>query len=192
MMYLEGKVPALTLHLPAPLKEDDSNPCFCESKKEDIAWHCKGSARAGQQSRRKKPPRVDKGNARQSNDAGRSANKYHREFSSKIGEKTLEQLLIAKYMAATVKVHEGFKARNTAVAQTSQYLVAFTWNDGNSPKLNSGTADTWKKFGTRDLNRIHVPLSSLRRTTTISAGQYKHCYHNYNKIIVVVIVFKER
>ena len=87
---------------------------------------------------------------------GGVANRYHKLFSSKIGENSLLQIQSAIDVGATVMEHKGFHKRNTAVAQSS-YLLAFTWGEGNEPK-KGGTYNTWIQCkGTR----LHIPLSSL-------------------------------
>jgi len=87
---------------------------------------------------------------------GGVANRYHKLFSSKIGENSLLQIQSAIDVGASVMEHKGFHKRNTAVAQSS-YLLAFTWGEGKEPK-KGGTHNTWVQCkGTR----LHVPLSSL-------------------------------
>ena len=87
---------------------------------------------------------------------GGVANRYHKLFSTKIGENSLLQIKSAIDLGATVTEHKGFHKRNTAVAQSS-YLLAFTWGEGKEPK-RGGTHNTWMQCkGTR----LHIPLSSL-------------------------------
>ena len=129
IQYLEGKVAKLTLHLPTKWHQDDAKPCFHDNLNSDI-W--------------KNP--------------GKSANKLHKQFSGKIGEDSLKHLHSAELMGAKFLTHDGFKKRNTAVAASSKYLLAFTWNNGDTPKKESGTFDTWSKHTGR---KVHIPLSSL-------------------------------
>ena len=130
MEYIEEKVQGLILHLPSPWQQDDSDPQFLDNEAQNIYRN-----------------------------PGRSANKLHRQFSGKIGEDTLKQIQSAIHLGAQRHVHNGFKERNTAVAHQSEYLVAFTWNNGKTPKEESGTFDTWKKHqGTK---KIHIPIGSL-------------------------------
>lgn len=119
----------LTLHLPTRWHADDANPHFDDNMNSNI-W--------------KNP--------------GRSANKLHKQFSSKIKEDTLKHLHSAALMGARFHEHDGFKARNTAVADGSKYLIAFTWGEGSSPKEESGTYDTWSKHKGK---KIHIPIGSL-------------------------------
>lgn len=129
MEYIEEKVLGLTLHLPTPWQQEDTNPQFFDNQDHNIYRN-----------------------------PGRSANKLHKQFTDKMGEDTLKQIQSAVYLGAQYRTHEGFKQRNTAVALESEYLVAFTWNNGKTPKEESGTYDTWKKHrGTK----LHVPISSL-------------------------------
>lgn len=131
-LYLTEKVSGLTLHLPACWHQDDTNPHFDDNGSHNVY-----------------------------NNPGRSANRLHKQFSGKIEEDSLRHLLSAKYVGATYKVHKGFKERNTAVAKDSKYLVAFTWNGGNSPKKGSGTMDTWNKHTGE---KIHISIASLLPT----------------------------
>ena len=105
---------------------------------------------------------------------GQMANKYHKQFTKKLGENSLEHISFAKLMGAKFIEHKGFKERNSAVARDSQYLVAFTWNDGDSPKVGSGTADTWNKHD-RKKKKIHVPLSSLEQKSSSGEISYVYC-----------------
>jgi hypothetical protein len=129
MEYVEEKVSGLTLHLPTPWPQEDQNPQFLDNQDHNIYRN-----------------------------PGRSANRLHKQFTNKLGEDTLKHIQNAVHLGAQYHVHGGFKERNSAVAQESQYLVAFTWNNGKTPKEESGTYDTWKKHrGTK----MHVPIGSL-------------------------------
>lgn len=129
MEYLEEKVPELSLHLPTEWSQESSSPQF-----------------------------LDNGNSNIYNNPGRSANKLHRQFSDKMGEDTLKHIQDAVHLGAEFRTYDGFHHRNTGVARESKYLIAFTWNEGATPKKESGTFDTWKKHsGTK----IHIPISSL-------------------------------
>ena len=127
--YLQNKVAGLKLHLPTTWYQDSDSPKFLDNDDSNIY---------------KNP--------------GRSANKLHKQFTSKIGEDSLKHIQSAVYLGAKYYIHEGFKERNTAVARDSKYLVAFTWSDGKAPKEESGTYDTWRKHSG---HKIHIPISSL-------------------------------
>lgn len=129
MHYLENKVAELTLHLPTEWCHNETSPHF-----------------------------EDNGNSNIYNNPGRTANKLHAQFSKKIDEDSLKHISTAIFVGAHHQVHSGFKQRNTAVARDSKHLIAFTWNNGKTPKEDSGTYDTWKKHAG---SKIHVSLSSL-------------------------------
>ena len=93
---------------------------------------------------------------------GRTANKYHREFSKKMGFDTLDALDAAITISrnhrsnVTVKRYSGFKQRNKPVAE-SDYVIALTFGDGDKPK-DGGTSHTW---GLAKGTKIHIPLGDL-------------------------------
>ena len=85
---------------------------------------------------------------------GRSANKYHAQFSRLTGIDPIAELHTAIDKGASSHVHEGFYARNKLVAQ-SDYLLAFTWGQGTVP-LQGGTLHTWKQAHTAV--KLHISL----------------------------------
>ena len=133
-LYLAGKVPALTLHLPANWRSVD--------------W-----------------PGYEETSA--NNNPGKTANKLHRQFSKKLGSNTLASINNAFKRGAKCHVHNGFKLRNSAVAN-SEYLLAFTWNKGDVPK-KGGTHDTWTKCSGR---KVHISLPSLT-TSSIDVSNHQ-------------------
>ena len=104
---------------------------------------------------------VDNGKESQSN-PGRVANKLHKVFGEKINMNTLQQVDRCKLQGAKLQVHDGFKKRNDSVA-LSDYLIAFSWSEGEEPTKKGGTKDTWNKAGTG--KKLHIPLSSLKSYT---------------------------
>ena len=128
-----GKAADLTLHIPAAWESTKSDECRY----------------------------VDNGKESQSN-PGRVANKLHKAFSEKIKENTLQQIESCRLVGGTFQVHNGFKKRNDSVA-LSNYLIAFSWSEGEEPTKKGGTKDTWNKADTR--NKLHIPLSSLENYT---------------------------
>lgn len=128
-LFLLGDVPHLTLHLPTEFIIKDGKPQFKDTGVKDF---------------RRNP--------------GHTANLYHKYFSKQIRDNSLQQIQSAIDIGAHVKVHSGFHERNTYVAK-SKYLVAFTWNDGDTPKKGTGTCDTWTKC--KSSHKVHIPLSSL-------------------------------
>lgn len=91
---------------------------------------------------------------------GTSANYYHRRFSRAMGRNTLEEIDRAREKGATIIVGNGFHDRNTNIAAESEYLIAFTWDEG-VPK-SGGTYDTWRKA--KQAKRIHVNLNTFKTT----------------------------
>lgn len=135
-MYLENKVPALTLHIPAAWNSKDNEGRF-----------------------------EDNGKTSQSN-PGKVANKLHKTFSEQIKEETLVQIETCRHLGAKLEVHDGFKKRNDSVAK-SQYLIAFSWGNGEAPS-KGGTLDTWNKC---EGKKLHIPLSSLEKLTNPNTCQ---------------------
>ena len=125
-MFLQGEVPHLTLHFPCKFENTD-RPQFIDNSEKD--W---------------------------TKNPGRTTNIYHRKFSAKIKDDSLQQIQSAILVGATYKECEGFHDRNSKVAR-SRYLIAFTWSDTDIPK-KGGTRNTWDKCKGR---KIHIPLSSL-------------------------------
>ena len=100
--------------------------------------------------------------------SGAISNKYHEMFSKVIKEDSLKQINDAIQLGATVHVHNGFLQRNSFVAQ-SEYLVAFTWGEGDIPK-EGGTLDTWTKCKGR---KVHIPLDSLQLDVEVKSSTRK-------------------
>ena len=108
---------------------------------------------------------IDNRKPSQSN-PGRVANKLHKTFGEKVNEETLRQIDSCKHLGATLQVHDGFKKRNDYVAR-SDYLIAFSWSDGEEP-TKGGTMDTWSKCTGK---KLHIPLSSLENYTRQIVGE---------------------
>ena len=134
-LFLLGKAAALTLHIPADWQHSTSE----------------GGCRF-----------ADNGRESQSN-PGKVANKLHKVFGERIEEDTLQQIENCKLTGAKFQVHDGFKKRNDSVA-LSDYLIAFSWSEGEEPTKKGGTKDTWSKAPTG--NKLHIPLSSLENNYT--------------------------
>ena len=100
---------------------------------------------------------VDNGNSDWRVNPGRSANRYHRQFGTKSGRNSLNDIHLVLQAGACAKVHSGFHKRNTEIAKTD-ILLAFSWSSSGFP-VDGGTADTWKK--SRSSKKIHVNLSNL-------------------------------
>jgi hypothetical protein len=99
------------------------------------------------------------------NNPGLTSTFYHRHFSDKMGIDSLAQIAAAITKGAIVEVRDGFKVRNTLVAQADM-LIAFTFGNG-ARCADGGTWDTLRKYLNRgggmcwhvDLNdmSIHTP-----------------------------------
>jgi len=103
---------------------------------------------------------VDDGTRNWRTNPGGTANSYHRRFSDRMGKETLHGIDSAFNLGATKQVIPGFKARNAGPA-SSDYLLAFTWGEGDVPK-DGGTKDTWDKAHQFEGTRLHIPLISLK------------------------------
>lgn len=92
---------------------------------------------------------------------GAIANYYHYKFSEVMGEDkgaSLRGIATAIEKGAKIFVNEkGFKARNRQVARTVDFLIAYTFGSGESPK-DGGTAHT---FNLCEADKIHVPLAQF-------------------------------
>lgn len=106
-------------------------------------------------------------------DPGRTANWLHREFSRMLGRSENDTLLQLMRLAAEPHVclddsTPGFKQRNTRIANTATFFIAFTWHprlDDNVCIKGSGTSDTWVKATKTARRKIHVPLQELMAGT---------------------------
>ena len=87
-MFLQGEVPQLTLHFPAKF-QNNHNPQFIDNGVKD--W---------------------------TKNPGRTANIYHRKFSAKIKDDSLQQVQSAILVEATYKEYKGF-----------HNLIGFIWAD---------------------------------------------------------------
>jgi len=88
-----------------------------------------------------------------------AANYYHIEFSQKMKGDTLDGISKTISKGAEVIVTPGFKPRDLKIAEDSDLMIAFTWNEGREPKAKSGTLYTWSHSDATV--KIHVPLSEL-------------------------------
>lgn len=91
------------------------------------------------------------------NNPGITLNKLHSQFSEKLGQDSMNDLLCARELGAIYDTRaHGFHNRNLMVAQ-SDYLIAFTWGDSTVEPKEGGTLHTWSNCKSRF--KIHVPLS---------------------------------
>ncbi|KAK5583377.1 hypothetical protein RB653_004970 [Dictyostelium firmibasis] len=90
---------------------------------------------------------------------GLITNGYHTNFSKQIGRDTIQDIIRAQEFGAILdNSAEGFKNRNTCIASSSDFLVAFTGVSGPAP-LGGGTLDTWKKSKSIYRHHISIPES---------------------------------
>lgn len=100
---------------------------------------------------------TDDGTMNWKTNPGGTLNYYHRQFSKKVAQKTLDGIQKAIQKGANVKVYNGLHARNTGIADASQHLVALTFNNATHPK-DGGTMDTWRKS---KATKWHINLFQL-------------------------------
>lgn len=91
---------------------------------------------------------------------GRSANKYHKTFSVIRNINSLIDIKHAFENGAKCNVWEGFHDRNKRVANTD-YMIAFTLSNSDSPMNGSGTHHTWKLCNVTAEHKVHIPILSL-------------------------------
>jgi len=109
---------------------------------------------------------VDLGTKDWRTNPGGTSNYYHRQFSKSIGEHentSLRQIDAAIKLGAQPIVGKGFFDRNTAIAQESSMLFAFTFGDG--PRIaDGGTRDTFVKFikSKPDATAYHYNLHEMK------------------------------
>ena len=100
---------------------------------------------------------------------GRSANKYHREFSQCIGNDTLSELKVAIELGAIVDTPaswRGFLERNSALARSMNVgakehplIIAFGWSGSDQP-TSGGTLDTWRKTPS-GVEKVYISIARL-------------------------------
>lgn len=143
-LYSSVDFGGLLVHLPCALTREST-------QKESTA--CDSKSLASSHTRA-----VDTGSNDWRTNPGRLMNRYHDQFSAVLQENTIDQLSDALDRGATSVVSAGFHKRNDKVAQ-AEYLLAFSWSDGDSP-TDGGTLYTWKKAATH-CHKRHVSLSTL-------------------------------
>jgi hypothetical protein len=101
---------------------------------------------------------ADNGSSDWRKNPGRSANGYHRQFSTVTGKNSIQELADAREKdGAILDTSEfGFHKRNQQVAKVDR-MLAFTWNTGDVPEPG-GTYHTWVCCKSQ---KTHVGLSTL-------------------------------
>lgn len=82
---------------------------------------------------------------------------YHEQFSKQQSAHSLAELDGAVRKGAQIAYYPSFADRNKAVGNVD-YLLAFTWGDGDIPKAG-GTLSTWQ--GSSAKVKLHIPLSKI-------------------------------
>ena len=103
---------------------------------------------------------------------GRIANFYHAEFDREVlkNHTGLDEIEAARKKGAIfhVSTKGTFEDRNRMLAQSVDYLIAYTWrSDAEAPPLKGGTRKTWNAFRGSPYNRLHFQLSTLGETATM-------------------------
>lgn len=97
------------------------------------------------------------------NRSGVAENLLHTKFSSQTSTSSFDDLKAAVATGAIIdSSHAGFKARNQAIAQACDYLIAFSWSNSKEPS-DGGTLDTWSHTPIR-VRKVHVPMASLAKS----------------------------
>lgn len=93
-------------------------------------------------------------------------------FEKVTGRNSFKDLATALSRGATLDTSsKGFHARNTLVARKADYMIAFTFHQGDTPGEKGGTADTWRKAKQLDKkHKIHVSLSTILTTHSPAAA----------------------
>lgn len=104
----------------------------------------------------------DTGEFNSTTNPGGTANYYHKKFSEKVGFNSLEDIAAAIKKKAQVVVTEGFKERNSKVAEEADVILAMTFGNGAYIK-DGGTADTVRKYFNKEgeLKGFHFDLNSM-------------------------------
>lgn len=104
---------------------------------------------------------------------GRTANQYHRKFSSVIGRSSLQELQIAGDKGASFNVYNGFHQRNGVIADKCDKTISLTWASGNAP-TSGGSLDQWRKCKKPKEHISLMPLvKELKTKTKISCNTFE-------------------
>lgn len=114
------------------------------------------------------PVPFDLDSQRFAGDRGTAAqlNNLHENQQRLQGTQSLQELArVMRKPGVTVVVHDGFLARDRAIAREADILIAFSGNDGIAPKEGSGTEYTWRhtpKSCTKVCFRLPLAPDELR------------------------------
>lgn len=123
----------------------------------------------------------DTGTSSWKTNPGRSANRYHHQFTKKLSTSStsstssLLELQEAHRRGAIVHTHNGFYDRNKVVANV-QYLIAFTWAV-STQTITGGTKHTWNMSSS---TKVHVSLPEFH-TESITTTNKRKSNSQYTK-----------
>ncbi len=100
---------------------------------------------------------------------GAYENTLHEQFATATGVDSFTDL-----RSVTVSSHKGFHARNSVIASTVDFLIAFTWSSSSEP-TDGGTKDTWKKAKAflPAARMVHVSMWDLTGTLPTMSSDAK-------------------
>lgn len=105
----------------------------------------------------KKGQFLDNSGRSQLSNPGRALNALHQRFGRLIGRDTIADIEKAIARGArVVEKHQGFYARNSAIAASVQSLIAFSWGRDDCPS-STGALDAWNKCAP-GVRKVHVSL----------------------------------
>jgi len=94
-----------------------------------------------------------------------TANTLHRRFAEQTGIPSLANLVEAHMFGADIRSDErGFLARNRQIADSADYMIAFSWSSTPEPS-DGGTGHVWRAAKRRlDSTRmVHITMDKLAR-----------------------------
>ncbi len=89
-------------------------------------------------------------------DPGKIANYYHQLFKDNTKIRSLMEIRKAIQKGADIEVYPGFMERNLLVANSCDYMIAFTF--GEDGVKDGGTKHTWDASSAQ---KIHFPIQDL-------------------------------
>lgn len=103
---------------------------------------------------------VDNGAYSYTVNPGKTLNTYHKAFSRDAGIDSLKELDEAMCDPLfDSSLSKGFHARNVKVAQSVDFLLAITWDEGDTP-VDGGTLHTWTKSNPPQ-GKVHMSVASM-------------------------------
>lgn len=106
---------------------------------------------------------VDTGSSHWAANPGRTANAYHRKFTTVLGRSSMNEIATARARGAVFATHDGFHARNTVLARECDRTISLTWAEGDAP-TSGGSLDQWRKCLKA---KEHVSLHTLVKPSLV-------------------------